>query len=125
MDYKVKMKVMLDTNFNTGEFNELMYDSSKQHFIEDIKSILEEDEALSQYIDGDVTFCFLPHYKILLEYCFSCNEENEAEAESFSKSFVEDIRERLGDKGFTIEKISCKAEEMDMGWLDDLEDKIF
>lgn len=125
MDYNVKTRILLDTNFNAGEFNDLMYESTKPHIIEDIKSVIEEDPTLPQYIDGDLTFRFLSNYKVLLKYQFSCNDENEAEAESFSKSCVEDIRMELEEKGYHIERISCTAEEMDMEWLDRLEDMIF
>ena len=125
MDYNVKTRILLNTNFNTSEFNDLMYESTKPHIIEDIKSVIEEDPTLPQYIDGDLTFCFLSNYKVQLKYQFSCNDENEAEAESFSKSCVEDIRRELEGKGYRIEKISCTAEEMDMKWLDELEDMVF
>lgn len=125
MDYNVKTRILLDTNFNAGEFNDLMYESTKPHIIEDIKSVIEEDPTLPQYIDGDLTFRFLSNYKVLLKYQFSCNDENEAEAESFSRSCVEDIRMELEEKGYCIERISCTAEEMDMEWLDKLEDMVF
>lgn len=125
MDYNVKTRILLDTNFNAGEFNDLMYESTKPHIIEDIKSVIEEDPTLPQYIDGNLTFRFLSDYKVLLRYQFSCNDENEAEAESFSRSCVEDIRMGLEEKGYRIEKISCTAEEMDMEWLDKLEDMAF
>ena len=87
--------------------------------------MIEEDPTLPQYIDGDLTFRFLSDYKVLLKYQFSCNDENEAEAESFSRSCVEDIRMELEEKGYRIERISCTAEEMDMEWLDRLEDMAF
>ena len=125
MDYNVKTRILLDTNFNAGEFNDLMYESTKPHIIEDIKSVIEEDPTLPQYIDGDLTFRFLSNYKVLLKYQFSCNDENEVEAESFSRSCVEDIRMELEEKGYRIERISCTAEEMDMEWLDRLEDMAF
>ena len=125
MDYNVKTRILLDTNFNTSEFNDLMYESTKPHIIEDIKSVIEEDPTLCGYIDGDLTFCFLSNYKVQLKYQFSCNDENEAEAESFSSSCVEDIREELEGKGYRIERISCTAEEMDMEWLDKMEDMVF
>ena len=125
MDYNVKTRILLDTNFNAGEFNDLMYESTKPHIIEDIKSVIEEDPTLPQYIDGDLTFRFLSDYKVLLRYQFSCNDENEAEAESFSRSCVEDIRMELEEKEYRIERISCTAEEMDMEWLDKLEDMAF
>lgn len=125
MDYNVKTRILLDTNFNTREFNDLMYESAKPRIIEDIKSVIEKDPTLPQYIDGDLTFRFLPDYKILLKYQFGCNDENEAEAESFSKSCVEDIRKGLEEKGYRIERIDCTAKEMDMKWLDELEDMLF
>ena len=125
MDYNVKTRVILNTNFNTSECNDLIYESAKPHIIEDIKSVIEEDPTLPQYIDGNLTFCFLCDYRVLLKYQFSCNDDNEAEAESFSKSCVEDIREELEGKGYRIERISCTAEEMDMEWLDKLEDMVF
>lgn len=125
MDYNVKTRILLATNFNTREFNDLMYESAKPRIIEDIKSVIEKDPTLPQYIDGDLTFRFLPDYKILLKYQFGCNDENKAEAESFSKSCVEDIRTELEEKGYRIERIDCTAKEMDMKWLDELEDMLF
>ena len=109
MDYNVKTRILLDTNFNTREFNDLMYESAKPRIIEDIKSVIENDPTLPQYIDGDLTFRFLSDYRILLKYQFGCNDENEAEAESFSKSCVEDIRKGLEEKGYRIERIDCTA----------------
>lgn len=125
MDYNVKTRILLAMNFNTSEFNDLMYESAKPEIIEDIKSVIEQDSTLPKYIDEDLTFRFLSNYKVLLKYQFSCNDENEAEAESFAKSCVEDIRMELEEKGYRIEKISCTAEEMDMEWLDKLEDMVF
>ena len=125
MDYNVKTGILLNTNFNTREFNDLMYESAKPRIIEEIKSVIEADPTLSQYIDGDLTFCFLSDYRILLKYQFGCNDENEAEAQSFSKSCVEDIRRELEEKGYRIESINCTAEVMDMKWLDELEDMVF
>lgn len=125
MDYNVKTGILLNTNINTREFNDLMYESAKPRIIEGIKSVIEKDPTLPQYIDGDLTFRFLSDYRILLKYQFVCNDENEAEAESFSKSCVEDIRKGLEEKGYRIERIDCTAKEMDMKWLDELEDMVF
>lgn len=125
MDYSVKTRVLLGTNFNTAEFNVLMYENAKPFIIEDIKSVIEEDSTLPQYIDGDLTFRFLNNYDVLLKYRFNCNDENETEAESFSRSCVKDIRYELENKGYRIKKINCTAEEMDMEWLDRLEDIVF
>ena len=125
MDYIVKTRILLNTNFNISEFNDLMYEDAKPYIIEDIKSVIEEDPPLCGYIDGDLTFRFLSNYKVLLTYDFNCNDENGAEAESFCKSCVEDIRDKLEGKGYRIDRISCTAEEMDMEWLDKLEDMVF
>lgn len=125
MDYNVKTQVRLGTNFNTADFNALLYESAQPFMIEDIKSVIEADPTLSEYIDGDLTFRFLENYDIVLKYTFNCNDKDEAEAESFSKSCVEDIRCELEEKGYKIKWIKCKAEEMDMKWLDELEDIIF
>lgn len=125
MDYNVKTRIWLATNFNTRDSNDLMYDDAKPRIIEDIKSVIEADPTLPQHIDGNLIFRFVPDYKILLKYQFGCNDENEAEAESFSKSCVEDIRRGLEEKGYRIEKVNCTAEEMDMKWLDELEDMVF
>lgn len=45
MDYNVKTRILLDTNFNAGEFNDLMYESTKPHIIEDIKSVQQMPEG--------------------------------------------------------------------------------
>lgn len=125
MDYHVKTKVLLGTNFNTAEFNALMFESTKPFIMDDIKSVIEEDPTLPQYIDGDLTFRFLGNYDVLLKYHFNCNDENREEAESFSRSCVEDIRHGLEERGYKIKKINCTAEEMDMEWMDRLEDMVF
>ena len=36
-----------------------------------------------------------------------------------------DIRTELEEKGYRIERIDCTAKEMDMKWLDELEDMVF
>ena len=59
MDYSVKTRILLGTNFNTAEFNTLMFESTQPYIIDDIKSVIEEDPTLPQYIDGDLTFRFL------------------------------------------------------------------
>ena len=125
MDYNVKTRILLNTNFNTSEFNDLMYENVKPGIIEDIKSVIEEDPTLCGYIDGDLTFRFLPDYKVLLKYDFNCNDENKAEAESFSRYCVDDIRRELDVKGYRIVRSKCRAEEMDMEWMEKLEDMIF
>ncbi len=124
MDYSVKTRVLLGTHFDTSEFNMLLFEGAKPDIIEDIRSVLAEDPTLSQYIHGDLTFRF-SGYDVLLKYRFECNDENEAEAESFSESCVKDIQKKLEEKGYSIKRVACTAEEMDMKWLDELEDMIF
>ncbi len=65
MDYSVKALILLNTNFNTSEFNDLMYENVKPGIIEDIGAVIEEDPTLCGHIDGDRTFRFLPDYKVL------------------------------------------------------------
>lgn len=72
MDYVVKTRILLNTNFNIREFNDLMYEEAKPDIIEDIKSVIEEDPILCGYIDGNLIFRFLSNYKVLLTYDFNC-----------------------------------------------------
>lgn len=62
---------------------------------------------------------------VQLEYTFSCFDESEAEAESFSAYCVRCVRKELEAFGCKLGKIECKAEEADTSWLDRLEDSIF
>ena len=57
-----------------------------------------------------------------VEYAFSCYDENEAEAESFSNYCLQNIRQGLEEQGYTMEKVTCEASEMDMTWLDRMEE---
>lgn len=125
MEYRIKTRVLLDTHFNDNDFNELMWDAAKPLMIENIKSVFEKDRILSEYIDDTISFEFYPHWRLLLRFRFNCNDENEAEAESFLRSCLEDIRTPLADKGYHIWKINCKVEEANLEWLDKLEDMVF
>lgn len=49
MDYNVKTGILIYANFNTREFNDLMYESAKPRIVEDIKSVIEKDSTLFQY----------------------------------------------------------------------------
>ena len=88
--------------------------------VNDIRSAFEKDSTLSQNITSNLDFTF-SGYKVKVEYTFSCHDENEAEAESFSNYCLQNIREGLQEKGYTMEKVTCEAGEMDMAWLDRLE----
>ena len=72
-----------------------------------------------------VTLLFLDGYKVRVEYEFSCFDENMQEAEGFSNYCVKGVQSRLEELGYRMESISSKAEEMDMGWLDELESMVF
>lgn len=124
VDYEVKTVVLFDTGFNDRECNSLMFEGMKDKITEDIRDIFESDETLASYITSNLTFGFCG-YKARLEYTFSCHDENEEEAESFSDSSLRDIREELAERGYHIEQITCKAEEMSMEWLDRMEDMCF
>ena len=64
-------------------------------------------------------------YKVRVAYEFSCYDENEQEAEGFSNYCVKGVRSKLEELGYRMECISSKAEDMDMGWLDELESMVF
>lgn len=124
MDYEVKTAVLLDTGFDDRECNYLMFEGIKKKIVDNIKSVFEHDKTLSEYITSNLNFRF-SGYKVELEYTFSCNDENEAEAESFSAYCLRNIEEKLQEQGLSVKKITCKADEMDMGWLDRLESMWF
>lgn len=123
-DYEVNTTVIFNTGFDDRECNELMFKDMKDKIVNDIRGVLEEDETLAEHITGSLTFSF-SGYKVTVKYIFSCNDENEAEAESFSNYCLEGVRDRLLDEGYTMERITCQANEMDMEWLDRLENLWF
>ncbi len=47
--------------------------------------------------------------KVQLEYTFSCHDENEAEAESFSEYSVQCVKKELESFGCKIRKIDCNT----------------
>ncbi len=126
MDYEVQTKVTFRLDFDgSGEFNTLLLPDIQKQFVQHVKEVYQQDDTLgSGYISSDLNFRF-DDRKVQLEYTFSCHDENEAEAESFSKYCVQCVKEELEFFGCKIRKIDCKAEEADMSWLDALEDQIF
>lgn len=123
-DYEVNTTVLFNTGFDNKEFNFLMFDSMKDKIVNDIRAAFEEDKTLSENITGNLNFKF-SGYKVMVEYTFLCHDENESEAESFSNYCLRYIRDRLQEQGYTIEKVDCEANEMDMEWLDRLEEMWF
>ena len=94
----------------------------KEKIKNDIQTAFLNDESLKGYITSDLTLRFLDGYKVRVEYEFSCYDENEQEAEGFSNYCVKGIQSRLEE---LMEGISSKAEEMDIGWLNELESMVF
>lgn len=119
-DYEVKTSVVFHTGFDDRECNCLMLDGMKKKIVEEIKAGFESDRTLRENITSDLAFSF-QGYKAKVEYTFSCNDENEAEAESFSAYCLQNIKEKLQEQGYCIKQVTCKASEMDMEWLDKLE----
>lgn len=101
-----------------------MYEGMKEKIKKDIQTAFLNDESLKGYITSDLTLRFLDGYKVRVEYEFSCYDENEQEAEGFSNYCVKGVQSRLEELGYRMESISSKAEEMDMGWLDELESMV-
>ena len=126
MDYDVQTKVKFRLDFDgSGEFNVLLLPDIQKQFTQHVKEVYERDDTLgSGYVSSDLNFHF-DGRMVQLEYTFSCHDENAAEAESFSAYCVRCIQEKLEGFGCKIRKIDCKAEEADMSWLDQWEDKIF
>ena len=126
MDYDVQTKVSFRLDFDgSGEFNMLLLPDIQRQFVQHVKKIYEKDDTLgSGYVSSDLNFHF-DGRMVQLEYTFSCHDENEAEAESFSDYCVRGVQKELEGFGCKIRKIDCKAGEADMSWLDELEDAIF
>ena len=123
-DYKVNTAVLFNTGFDDRECNRLMFERMKGKIVNDISRAFEKDKTLSEYINSNLDFTFTG-YKVRVEYTFVCYDENEAEAESFSNYCLQSIRHGLQEQGYTMENVTCKASEMDMGWLDRLEEMWF
>ena len=126
MDYNVQTKVTFRLDFDgSGEFNMLLLPDIQKQFAKHVKEVYAQDDTLGNgYISSDLNFHF-DGRKVQLEYTFSCCDENEAEAESFSDYCVRGVQKKLEAFGCKIRKIDCKAEAADMAWLDQLEDAIF
>ena len=124
-DYTVNTAITFYTGFDDRENNCLMYEEMKEKIKYDIQTAFLNDESLKGYITSDLTLRFLDGYKVRVEYEFSCYDENKQEAEGFSNYCVKGVQSRLEELGFRMESISSKAEEMDMGWLDELESMVF
>ena len=116
-DYDVKVQVIIHSGFDGKEFNDLLYETMKGVTVEHVKSLFEEDDALSSHVDGDLEFRFLDGYKVRLSYTFACHDENPAEEESFAGYCLKTIQEKLEEYGYRLDKMTFKAEEADVSFL--------
>lgn len=55
----------------------------------------------------------------------TCADESPKEAVSFTKYCVHEVAEEFTRLSCRVGTITCKVEEMDMSWLDELEDMAF
>ena len=123
-DYSVKTKVSFQLTFDDREFNVLLLKDVQKAFAQHVKEVYERDDTLREYIDGDLNFHF-DNRTVQLEYDFVCCDESRAEAESFSEYCVRCVKKELEEFGCQVKRVTCRAEEQDMSWLDALEDQIF
>ncbi|WP_337942700.1 hypothetical protein [Ruthenibacterium lactatiformans] len=125
MDYEVLTKVSFRLIFDSnGEMNLLSLPEIRQGFVSHVKEVYEQDETLRDYVSGDLNFQFIGS-TALLEYTFSCCDEDEAEAESFSEYCVREVQAELEEFGCRITQIQCEATEADITWWDQFEDAVF
>ena len=126
MDYDVQTQVTFRLGFDgSGEFNMLMLPDIQKQFAQHVKEVYEQDDTLGNgYISSDLDFRF-DGRTVQLNYTFTCHDENEAEAESFSDYCVRGVQKELESFGCKIKEIKCTAEEADMSWVDHFEDMIF
>lgn len=125
-DYDVQTKIKFRLDFDgSGDFNMLLLPDIQKQFAQHVKEVYAQDDTLgSGHISSNLNFHF-DGRMVQLEYTFSCHDENEAEAESFSAYCVRCVQKKLEEFGCKVRKISCSAEEADMAWLDQLENAIF
>lgn len=122
-DYEVNTSILIDTNFDDRECNELMFREMKPKIAKEISALFEKDESLSEHIASTLNFKF-KGYKVWLDYLFTCHDENEDEAQSFSQSCIEtNIKDELEELGYSIEQIYCEAQEMEIAWYEEFSSK--
>lgn len=125
LDYDVATKITFWLNFMGGsDLNDFAYPAVYRAFTDHVKEVFLADDILKNYITSNLDFHF-DGRKCCLEYTFSCHDESEAEAESFSEYCVQRVQEELEKFGCRLSRINCSAQEADMTWLDELEDAIF
>lgn len=125
-DYDVSTRVSFLIQCDSPEFNGLLLPDIRERFVKHVQAVYEQDSTLGNgHIEGDLNFSFQGNRTVHLDYVFQCHDENEAEAESFSRYCVHDVKRELEAFGCKVTGIDCKAGEMDMSWYEAFEDAIF
>ena len=124
MDYEVLTKVSFRLDFDgNGEMNLLLMPEIRQVFANHVKEVFERDETLRDYVSGDLNFR-VSGSMVFLEYTFSCCDENEAEAESYSEYCIREVQKELESYGCRMIRVQCGATEADITWWDQFEDAV-
>lgn len=126
-DYDVNVKVGIKLFLDSPDFDASVLSVVQQAFANDVTEVFRNDETLYSYVQGDL------HFKpeetdgtlITLSYRILCHNENEEEAESWAEYMFNDVKDQVEALGCKVTSISCSAEESDMSWYDDLENKLF
>lgn len=114
-DFEVSTRVRFTLDFDgNGEMNLLALPDVQQAFAERVKEVFQADDTLKDYVTGDLNFRF-DGRRCCLAYTFSCFDENEAEAESFSQYCVRGVQKELEAFGCKLTGIDCTAEEIGYG----------
>ena len=125
MDYEVLTKVSFRLDFDgNGEMNLLLMPEIRHAFANHVRDVFERNETLRDYVSGDLNFRFSGSM-VFLEYMFSCCDENEVEAESFSEYCVREVQKELESYGCRMIQVQCRAKEADMTWWNQFEDAVF
>lgn len=125
LDYDVTTMVKFRLDFDgNGEMNLLALPDVQRAFASHVQKVFQANDTLRDYVTSDLDFSFDGRH-CGLKYTFSCFDENEAEAESFSQYCVRKVQKELESFGCKLLDINCTTEEADMTWLDQLEDAIF
>lgn len=124
IDYQVETQVTLEYMHHPEMISTPITRAAQEHFAKSVRDIFAQDATLPMYVQGDLKFNFEGN-KVHIGYNFTCADESPEEAESFSKYCVHGVESELKKLNCKVQEISCTVEEMDMSWLDKLEDQIF
>ena len=124
-DYNVHTDIKVRLDFDgTDEMNILAMPAVQSQFTDHVMTVFRDDRTLSEHVSGNLDFTF-DGRNARVQYIFSCHDDSPAEAESFSRFCVNGVKPRLQAFGCVVQAVTCHAEEADMTWLDELEDRLF